>query len=275
MKTLYISDLDGTLLNAHAELSPYTVKTLNRLINNGVHFSVATARTTTTTEIVLKNVTFNIPIILMNGVLIYDLSDKRYIKKEILSNKIAANIINAVREVEQLGFLYTLCGDEMLTYYENLDNKALRDFVDERIKKYNKIFIQVDDFLNVNPTEDIIYFCFLDTREKIERIYSSISGIAGIEIAKYADNYSDKLWFLEVFSDTASKYNAVQFLRNYGGYDKVVGFGDNLNDIPLFRACDECYAVGNAKAELKEIATAVIDTHYDDGVAKWLEENVL
>ena len=36
MKTLYISDLDGTLLNANAELSGYTVQTLNRLIDNGV-----------------------------------------------------------------------------------------------------------------------------------------------------------------------------------------------------------------------------------------------
>ena len=273
MKTLYISDLDGTLLNPYAILSDYTTETLNRLIANGVDFSIATARTATTTEIVLKNVTFNVPIILMNGVLIYDLSTKRYIKKEILSNKVAANIINAVREVDQTGMLYTLCGDEMLTYYENLDNKALRDFVDERTKKYNKIFIQVDDFFNV--PDDIIYFCFLDTQDKIEQIYSSIAQIDGIETAKYADNYSDNLCYFEIFSDTASKYNAVQFLRNYGGYDKVVGFGDNLNDIPLFRACDECYAVGNAKAELKEIATAVIDCHYDDGVAKWLEENLL
>ena len=272
MKTLYISDLDGTLLNANAELSTCTVKTLNRLIADGVHFSLATARSAATTVQIFKDFTLDIPIILLNGVLIYDINRNQYIKKEVLSNTVAANIITAMRKTEQTGLLYTLCNDEMLTYYETLDNKALRDFVDERIKKYNKIFIQVDDFSNV--TDEIIYFCFLDTKEKIERIYSSIAEIDGVKIEKYADNYSDNLC-LEIFSDTASKYNAVQFLRKYGGYDKVVGFGDNLNDIPLFQACDECYAVGNAKAELKEIATAVIDTHYDDGVAKWLEENVL
>ena len=43
MKTLYISDLDGTLLNPNAELSAYTKDTLNRMIADGLCFSVATA----------------------------------------------------------------------------------------------------------------------------------------------------------------------------------------------------------------------------------------
>ena len=73
MKVLYISDLDGTLLNREAELSEYTARHLNALIENGVHVSVATARTAATCERILKDVHFNTPIILMNGVLIYDI----------------------------------------------------------------------------------------------------------------------------------------------------------------------------------------------------------
>ena len=50
-------------------------------------------------------------------------------------------------------------------------------------------------------------------------------------------------------------------------------FGDGKNDISMFRAADECYAVANAVEELKEIATGVILSNNEDGVAKWLEEN--
>jgi HAD superfamily hydrolase (TIGR01484 family) len=81
MKVLYISDLDGTLLNREAELSEYTARHLNELIENGVHISVATARTAATCERILKDVHFNTPIILMNGVLIYDIRRKFYVKK--------------------------------------------------------------------------------------------------------------------------------------------------------------------------------------------------
>ena len=272
MKTLYISDLDGTLLNSQAELSEYTIKTLNHLIKNGVHFSIATARTAATTLLMFENVVLNIPIILMNGVLVYDPDSKEYIKKETLSGTIAANIIHAMRKAKQTGLMYTLRGDEMLTYYETLDNEALRDFINERKTKYNKVFTQISDFSDVK--DDIIYFCFLDNQENIERTYSLIAGINGIEIAKYRDIYSDNLWYLEVFSAAASKYNAVRFLREYGNYERIIGFGDNLNDVPLFRACDECYAVANAKNELKDIATAVIESNDNNGVVKWLEENV-
>jgi len=53
----------------------------------------------------------------------------------------------------------------------------------------------------------------------------------------------------------------------------VVGFGDNLNDLPMFDACDECYAVANAKSEVKEKSTAIIGGNDGDGVVKWMEEN--
>ena len=38
----------------------------------------------------------------------------------------------------------------------------------------------------------------------------------------------------------------------------------------MFRISDECYAVENAVEELKKMATAVIESNNNDGVAKWL-----
>ena len=53
--------------------------------------------------------------------------------------------------------------------------------------------------------------------------------------------------------------------------DKVVSFGDAINDIPMFEISDECYAVENAVEELKALATGIIDSNDNDGVAKWLQ----
>ena len=88
---------------------------------------------------------------------------------------------------------------------------------------------------------------------------------------KYSDVYEEDLWYMEVFDATASKYHAVQYLRERYDFDKVVAFGDNLNDIPLFRASDVRYAVENAKDELKAMADAVIESNEQNGVVRQIQ----
>ena len=44
MKTLYVSDLDGTLIRSDERTSEYTNSTINRLVEEGVIFSYATGR---------------------------------------------------------------------------------------------------------------------------------------------------------------------------------------------------------------------------------------
>ena len=54
--------------------------------------------------------------------------------------------------------------------------------------------------------------------------------------------------------------NIMEF-RSFGQLlqpDAITGMGDNLNDIPLFEACDRCCAVGNAHKEVKERAEYVL-----------------
>ena len=58
------------------------------------------------------------------------------------------------------------------------------------------------------------------------------------------------------------------------GCERVVVFGDSLNDISMFQIADEAYAVANAVEGLKKVATGVIGDNNADGVAKWLWQNV-
>jgi hydroxymethylpyrimidine pyrophosphatase-like HAD family hydrolase len=57
--------------------------------------------------------------------------------------------------------------------------------------------------------------------------------------------------------------------------DKLITFGDAINDIPMFKISDESYAVENAVDELKKYANGIIESNEKDGVVKWLEENYL
>lgn len=70
MKTLYITDLDGTLLNTKDRINPYSIETINRLVEQGMLFSYATARSLVSAAVVTRGLSAHIPVIAYNGCLI-------------------------------------------------------------------------------------------------------------------------------------------------------------------------------------------------------------
>ena len=271
MKTLYLSDLDGTLLNSNAELSDFSKQKLNELIASGVDFSVATARTVATVKHILDGVNLCLPIILMNGVLIYDFASDTYLRKCTMPDTIVAKILSVLKSENSTAMMYKIQSDQQMTYFESSKNEHLSAFIEERQQRYQKPFCEVS-FDDISP-DDTIYFAMLDTRENLLPVYEALKNVAELRMEMYLDIYSDTLWYLEIFSAEASKKTAALYLKEQLNVETMVGFGDNLNDLPLFEACDFACAVGNAKDEVKAVANVVIDENNEDGVVKWLEQN--
>ena len=67
MKTMVISDLDGTLLHSDARLSEFTVQAINSVIARGVNFTYATARSLNSSLTLTKRLALNLPVITYNG----------------------------------------------------------------------------------------------------------------------------------------------------------------------------------------------------------------
>lgn len=268
---LFVSDLDGTLLDQNAQLSDYSKNTLNRLIDNGMCFTVATARTIATVNRILDGLKLNIPVILMNGALIRDTQKNKYIFSCIIEKAVSEKIITLMHELELYGFMYIIQNNEMIPYYEKIATDEMRSFYEERKNKYYKNFLQTDNFKLVS--DNTVYFSLINKHEKLLPLYEKIKNIDGIELTFYRDVYSESLWYLEIFSFEASKKNAVNFLKQKYDFDKIICFGDNLNDIPLFNAGDKNYAVENACDELKALADSIIPSNIENGVAEFLKDN--
>jgi 5-amino-6-(5-phospho-D-ribitylamino)uracil phosphatase len=271
MSTLYISDLDGTLLNRQAELSPYSLQTLNQLLDQGLSFSFATARTAASALKILRDVRFRLPVILMNGVIIYDWPKQRVSKVERIDERSLDAILVALQRFGVTGFMYAMEGEQLTTCYTQLSSPLMVDFYEERRQKYYKSFEQVRDF-EVMRERGTIYCTLIDSREVLEPIRDFLADVPGLACTMYKCIYAADAWYLEIFSANASKENAVRELRQRFQFDRVVGFGDNLNDLSLFRACDVKYAMRNAQAELKAAADAVIGTNDEDSVARFLAD---
>ena len=266
-KILYISDLDGTLLDGSAQITAESAGLLNDFIASGGSFSVATARTAATAVIITRNVNINVPVVLMNGVCVYDIASDEYVKIEQIPDDSLCSMLKVLKNFRLSGFMFSVRGNILDTYYENTDSENARKFVEERTKKFGKVFTKVSSFEECTE-RGIIYYSVTDTNTVLDPVYSALREIKGIHIDYYRDVYDERFWYLEVSSAAASKYNAVMFLREKYGFDRVVGFGDNFNDLPLFDACDETYAVSNAREEVKKRADGVIPPNTENGVAR-------
>lgn len=268
---LFISDLDGTLLNRNAQLTDYSRRTINLLVEKGMSFTAATARTYATVSKILNGLHVNAPIILMNGALIRDLQKDEYVYSAIIDNSVSNKIILIMHEMNLYSFMYTIQNGDMVPYYEKIATPEMRAFYEERKNKYYKQFLQTSDFGSVN--DNSLYFSLINKKENLMPFYEKIKDFQDIKLTFYRDVYSNDLWYLEIFSPNASKENAVNFLKNEYGYDKIICFGDNLNDISLFNASDKKYAVENAAPELKKLADRIIGSNESDGVARFLKDN--
>ncbi len=267
MKTLYISDLDGTLLDGNAKLSDFSKNALIELANRGVCFTVATARSPYSVCSILNGIPLSVPCILMNGVLTYDIVTNTFVEVNEIEPQAFYDVLSAIRKENLSCFIYFVKDNKLSSYYESIGNENMQAFYDERKNKYGKSFVRVDSLESIEP-DGIIYFTMLYTREELLPLYERVVKIPNISCSFYKDVYSENLWYLEIFSSKATKYNSTLRLKEQYGFDRVVGFGDSHNDIPLFKACDECYAVDNATEELKFLADKVIGDNNSDSVAK-------
>lgn len=267
---LYITDLDGTLLNAKGIISDYTKKGLIKLIGQGIHFSVATARTPATVVDLLAGVPLQVPIVVMNGTAVYDIAQNKYLAVQYIDGLVAKQVQAVIKSHHQNTFIYTIKEHQLIAYYETITTPAEQDFYNERKDRALKKFVQ-GEFPKDTP---IAYFMMLGEKNKIKQIAQELKNIAGISFVYYPDVYDIETYYLEVYHESVSKATGIQKLRNNMDFDKVISFGDNLNDQPMFKYCDAAYAVGNAKEALKEMATAIIATNEEDGVIKFLEEAI-
>lgn len=273
MKRLFVSDLDGTLLNSDAQISGETARIVNEAIERGLNFTISTARTPTTALQIISKLNLRLPVMMMNGVLVYDMAAKRYIKREEMDSNTIMVLLGLIKVKGLDCFLYGLDNEQLVAYYDSVESTSLNYFRNERIMKYDKKFTEVED-LSLVAGRGIIYCMLREPKEKLEGLYRELSVVKGVKAEFYPDVYSDDYYMLEIYSDKASKKEAVDYLRKAGKFDSVIGFGDNLNDKALMEASDFFYAVANAHPQIQNLAHSVIPSNDEDGVARFIEQMV-
>lgn len=268
---LFVSDLDGTLLNKQSEVSQTSRQIINDLMDKGVKFTVATARTHATVIDLLEGLKIEMPIAIMNGVGIFDLKNRKYLEIVDLAKDTTMSVLAVFDSLKLEPMIYGIKDDQLSVYYREINNEVAQDFYLGRCDKPLKTFKQIQDFTPYIQDEQIVNILVFDKLELIEEAYRQIQFIEGVS-ATYYKTRTEGFGYMELYSANASKANGIKALAKYADFSKIIGFGDNLNDLPMFEQADEAYAPANAVPEIKKIATGVIGHHNEDAIALYLQE---
>ena len=260
---LFVSDIDGTLLQAPKKISARNIDAVKKMVDAGITVTIATGRMYRAALPIAKELGVNVPIITYNGGLIKSV-DGEIIHAQYLPEKI---LVELVTFYEKRGWHLQSYSDD------NLIVPAHNDFV----KKYEatqKVQATVVGWDGLK--EKTFHVCKLlsiaDSEEenlrRMAEVKEKFSGM--VEVTKSAPI------FTEIMCPNVSKASAVKILAEKLGVPRaeVMAIGDSDNDLPMLQAAGVSVAMGNATDNVKNSCDFVTGNCEDDGFAEAVEKFV-
>lgn len=266
MKTLYLCDLDGTLLRSNERVSEYTANIIERFVQDGGCFSYATARSIASASMVTAEININLPVICSDGTFIVKTATNEICQSNCFTTEEVGIVCDFLNTRGTHPIVYAcIDGKERFSFVERFVTPAVRHFLDRRSGDPRRREVETIDELFSGDIFRLIW-----TPSSIDSILEEEGRFNFFSRRDY--HTQDRL--CDIAPIKATKANAALQLKTMLCCDRLIVFGDGLNDLPLFSVADEKYAMLNAVPELLEVATAVIDSNDNDGVAKWIEKTV-
>ena len=274
VKTLYVTDMDGTLLGADSKLSKNSARIITQLTRKGANITVATARTPATVEMILADAETSLPAIVMTGAAMWCRDTKNYVNVSYLDEAVYRQLMAVCEKYGVNPFRYTLPdGKSMQVYHNGSMSQCEQAFVDGRLNLGLKNF-HIDTPQGLLPyLQGVVFLFAMGERKRIFALAEEVRAKIDCSVSCYIDIADEEMGLLELFAPGVSKAAAVRKLANDIGAERVGVFGDNLNDIPMMQVADVAVAVENARPEVKAIAHQIIGPNTTDAVPLFIEQD--
>lgn len=273
-KILFVSDLDGTLLNKESHISPRTAEIINKAISAGALFTIATARTPATVSKIIAPIHLRLPAIVMTGAALWNPDNGQYSNIKYFLPHTAAKLLDIYLGTGLPSFVYTLRNGLIHIYHLGTTSHIEQAFINERIHNPYKRFHLSGHSAHMIDDEalrhTILFYAMQPTAAAAHTYKQIVASGAECNPLFYHDIYGPDTAVLEAFAPEATKAEAVTALARKLGADEIIVFGDNINDLPMMSVATTSVAMANAIDQVKAQASCVIGCNNDDAVAHYI-----
>ena len=115
---LFVSGLDDTLLSKQNNISDYGRVELNRMLDDGLTFTLSTIRTPALLMEPMRDIRLKLPVITMDGAALFNLKEKRYELVYVISPELSRKLVDFFKKTEEPCFINVVVDDLLMIYYE-------------------------------------------------------------------------------------------------------------------------------------------------------------
>lgn len=253
---LLLFDLDGTLLRSDKSISERTLNALQQCRKKGILIGISTSRGEQNTLSFLAELQPDI-LIASGGALVK--REGKYIYQAEFSVEETRRMIATARKV---------CG---------ADCEITIDTINTHYWNY-----KIDPKKQDQSWGDSVYTDFKDFKENSLKMCVEIFDERQAEhlrvLLPHCDciRFSDGYWY-KFTRKSATKEEAIRKVCAECGLKtgEIIAFGDDYADIGMLKLCGKGIAMGNAIDDVKKEADFVIGSNDADGIAEWIEQNIL
>ena len=223
--TLYVCGIDSVLLTDHPYNVPYSKVELNRLIGNGVQFTVSTIHTLGEVISLMDGVHLQFPVIVMDGALLYQIAECRCLAYEALAPDAAKQAEHIISAHGLHCFVTVLLDETLLTYYGDFRNDAEHSYYEEHRKSPYCHFVQ-KQFRDTHSREPVLRLTVLAEPEQITALQDKLTAQLSdsVRMTCYPSQYPG-YDFLKIMGVNATKQAMLRRLQSQMQIEKVVTFG--------------------------------------------------
>lgn len=223
-ETLFISGLDDTLLNKKDMLSAFSKVELNRMLDDGMQFTISTMRTPAALLEPMHDIRLKLPVIAMDGAVLYDIKKHSYLRVYVISAQSSKRIMEMIKKAGINWYANVIIEDMLLIFHEDSEDEVNKKLVENlRTSPFR-------NYLKRPMPEDteVAYFMLLDKAEKIDEFYNQLvnEGLAEeFKIITYASHDFAGYAYIKIYNKNATKANMIMYLQQLTGLERVVTFG--------------------------------------------------
>jgi Cof subfamily protein (haloacid dehalogenase superfamily) len=272
-RTLYVSDLDGTLLSARGALLTDHARRLQHLVSDrGLLLTYATARSHLMAARAV-GAGWGTPAIVYNGAFTVNSADGSVLRQHHIDGDVARKALELARAESLMPLVFDYGTEDLVQWVSGEETEAVRRYLADRPD--DRRFDPCEDWDRFR-TDCVFYIAVIGPAPRITALAHQLTELSSrVTLNVQTDTYHPQDTWLELTPAGVTKASEVQKLAESLGATRLVCFGDNHNDLPLFEIADESYAVANAAPHVRALATGVIGDHATGSVVDWLEQNAV